>query len=335
LEEVAWEEIRETIPGAVRHAQDRGKLFFDGGEPGELLSLRAIDNAFAFVARFSGVTADVSALEMVQERVRRLDYDAALAAHARVHGEPADRSFRITTRRSGDHEFRSPDVMKYAGAAIVERFGWRVDLTQHDLEIRVDIVGDECLVGIRLSTDTLNREIRVAHSPASLKPPVAYCLVRLAQPEPGEVFVDPMCGAGTIALQRALYRPAGVVLAGDIGAEEPSLTLRNARACEAAVQVFRWDARRLPLARESVDKIVCNPPWGRRSGSHKRNRHLFPGFLREANRVLREGGRAVLLSLERRLVLRLLKRHPRLELERALPVSIAEMKPSVYCVRKT
>lgn len=201
-------------------------------------------------------------------------------------------------------------------------------------EIRVDVHDDGCLVGLRLSTDTLNRAVRVVPGPASLKPPIAYCLVRLAEPRPDGVFVDPMCGAGTIALERALHGPAGSILAGDLGRDEPGLALTNARARSLPVSVFRWDARRLPLARESVDRVVCNPPWGRRSGSHTRNRHLFPGFLRELSRVLKPGGRAVILSLERRLLLRLLDRHPRLELDRTIPVTIADISPSVYCLRK-
>ena len=45
-------------------------------------------------------------------------------------------SFRVTTRRHGEHPFSSMDVQRRADAALVERYGAPVDLTGFDLEVR-------------------------------------------------------------------------------------------------------------------------------------------------------------------------------------------------------
>src|SRR5262249_29631268 len=57
----------------------------------------------------------------------------------------------------------------------------------------------------------------------------------------------------------------------------------------------RWDARVLPLADQSVDRILCNPPFGRQLSRPEEIGPLYEQSLRECDRVLRPRGRAVFL----------------------------------------
>jgi tRNA (guanine6-N2)-methyltransferase len=57
----------------------------------------------------------------------------------------------------------------------------------------------------------------------------------------------------------------------------------------------RWDATRLPLASESVDRIISNPPFGRQLGEAHEIADLYDAMVREYDRVLRGEGRAVIL----------------------------------------
>jgi len=109
----------------------------------------------------------------------------------------------------------------------------------------------------------------------------------------------------------------------------------NVSASGASVMLWRWDARSLPFRRASVDRIVSTLPFGRRVGSHISNRHLYPRFLNEVYRVLRPGGKAVLLTLERRMMFRLLGRHPNLHLTREVRVNIGGMLPTLYVIEKS
>jgi 23S rRNA G2445 N2-methylase RlmL len=231
------------------------------------------------------------------------------------------------------HAFSSYDLMAAAGAAVQEHYGWKVDLEGFDYDIHVDLVDDRCTVGLRLTPVSLHHRSRIVHTPASVNPPLAYAMCLLAEPRDGEVLLDPMCGAGTVLVERATFGPA-LLLAGDLHPHPVEMARRNFEAFGTRVGLCRWDARRLPLPPDSVDKIVCNLPWGRRVGSRLSNQHLYPGFAREAARVLRVGGLAVVLSLEKQMLTRVVERHGWLRIERQLLISVGGLNPWIFVVRK-
>ena len=51
----------------------------------------------------------------------------------------------------------------------------------------------------------------------------------------------------------------------------------------------------LPLADHSVDRVLCNPPFGKQLSRPEEIGPLYRRFVPECDRVLRPGGRAVLL----------------------------------------
>jgi len=335
LEEVAWDEVQEKAPGAVLQRLERGRVFFGTDQDvGGLLKLRSVENLHAYVGEFAGLGCDRESLELIQQHVRQMSLDEALALYQQVVGPLPDPSFRVTASRGGTHEFRSQEVAAAAGAGVVQRYGWRVDLTGYDVEVMVDVRQDTCLVGLRLSGETMSRRSRVEHAYASLKSTVAYCMIRLLGAGAGDVFCDPMCGAGTVLVERAAYGAVGRLLGGDRDEDMLAKARVNLAAAGAAADLFRWDARRLPLRKGTVDRVVCNLPWGRRAGSHLVNVHLYPGFVRSLAAVLKGGGKAALLTLEKHLLTRLINRHPWLELTGIVPISVGGLKPSIYLVTK-
>ena len=55
------------------------------------------------------------------------------------------------------------------------------------------------------------------------------------------------------------------------------------------------DARDLPLEDASVDRIVCNPPFGKQLSTPEEIVPLYRHSVREMDRVLKPGGKAVLI----------------------------------------
>ena len=58
----------------------------------------------------------------------------------------------------------------------------------------------------------------------------------------------------------------------------------------------RWDATALPLPADSVDRVVSNPPFGKQLSSPEKVGPLYHGLVRECDRVLKSGGKVVLLG---------------------------------------
>ena len=337
LEPIVVDELRQRLPGANFLGAQRGRVFFSSDdEAGAALELLTIENLFAYVGQLSELPSTRDGLQAIEEWLNRLDLTSVLKLHHGLHGTPERPSFRITAQRAGDHAYNSLEVAAAAGAGVVRSCGWDVDLTGYDYDVRVYVSDDMALAGLRLSPEALHQRARVKHGAASLNPTVAHAMCRLTLPTAGEVVVDPMCGAGTILIERARLAEPGLIIGGDVHLNPLEAARANVEAAEVDAQLLQWDARHLPLARASVDTVFCNLPWGRRIGSHGTNRHLYPGFVRELVRVLRPGGTAVLLTQEKRLITRLLaKSSRRLQLVREDHLSLSGTHPAIYLVQRT
>jgi tRNA (guanine6-N2)-methyltransferase len=335
LESVVADEIAERIPAAELRAATRGKLFFAASAPPQqALDLMTIEHLLGYLGELTDLPAGREGLAVIEEWAAGLELDAALASFHLLHGEPARPSFRITAYRSGSHDYNSQEVSAAAGAGVIRSRGWGVDLTGYDYDIRVYVIGGTALAGLRLSPEPLHQRARVRHAAASLNATVAHAMCRLIAAGPGEIVVDPMCGAGTILVEQARLQPPHLLIGGDFFTQPLQAARENLVAADVDGALLQWDARRLPLRRGSVDAVICNLPWGRRIGSHLVNRHLYPGFVRELRRILRPGGKAALLTQERRLLLRLLEKSRRLTLLEERLLSLSGMQPAIYLIQR-
>jgi 23S rRNA G2445 N2-methylase RlmL len=182
---------------------------------------------------------------------------------------------------------------------------WRPAEENASVEVWLTIHGAMAICGLRLSDRTMrHRTYKVEHLPASLRPTVAAAMVRLANLKPGAIVLDPMCGAGTLLAEALLFAkshrgPGGepwpvTVLGGDLDAAHARAAAAN--LCRLGeVRPTTWDARQLPIEDESVDRILCNPPFGKQLASPEEIGPLYRQAVREMDRVLRSDGRAVLI----------------------------------------
>ena len=214
---------------------------------------------------------------------------------------------------------------------------WRNVEDGSHLEFWVQLLDRSALVGLRMTDRTMrHRDYKVANLPASLRPTIAAAAVLLSKPTDTDIFLDPNCGAGTILLERALERPHGMLLGGDIQNRAVSATLENFGHQHKPWEIKKWDATALPLDDASVTRVVTNPPWGHQISAGRKPSEYYKKSLREIERVLSPWGRAVLLTSEGRALQNGLKSCDALKIDEQIrDISVLGRRADLYSLIRT
>jgi len=225
-------------------------------------------------------------------------------------------------------------ALRDAAAADLARVGARLEATRASLTADVVLVSERPLLGIRVLSDAPgHRPLPEGGLPASLNATLAAAMVRLTAPTPDDIFLDPLCGAGTLLRERALAGPYARLIGGD--RERRAITLARANLAGLSdLTLRRWDATALPLPDASVDKAALNPPYGRRAGSHEGNTRLYPAVMGELARVVRPGGLVAWITTERRLTTALLREQNAFAREDEIPVETGGLRATIYLLRR-
>jgi len=332
---VARELARRTVPDRA------GMTIFSAPRPDALRLIRTAEDIFAMVGYRHSVKRGADMLDRVRQVAREAPYvDHALDAHVRITpGSHAGRrlNFRVVARMTGEQDFRRVDVERAVARGITERgdHRWRPSEDAADVEFWTTMLGDELIIALRLSDERMrHREYKVAHLPGSLRPSVAAALAWLSEPDGDDVVLDPMCGTGTVLIERAHLGRHRLLIGSDRDSEALAAAHANVGPRYKPIELHPWDATALPLDDSSVSKIITNLPWGIKHGSHGDNRRLYPRMFEEFKRIIRKGGLMVMLTAETGLMSELARRGV-LRAEKILRVSILGAPASVYVCRAT
>ena len=345
LEEIADQEVAAAIAdarltGEWRWFDERSSLleYRAGPDPDRWFRLGVVEDVFALVAHVRGLGADrggLGALAAATLSAKR--FESAIDALAAVRGH-APRSYRVVARKSGAHEYRRVDAQRAVEGVVRTRFPWlRLVPDDADMELWLTIIGREALLGVRLSTNQMRgRAHAFASLPASLKPTLARAMVRLSEPRLAETVLDPFCGAGTLLIERALAGPRAALLGGDRDDEAVAKARANASAAGIHAEIRAWDALALPLEDGSVDVILANPPFGKRVAIDTGDPAAFYGLLMaELYRVLRPGGRLVVITSQTEAFLRAARRASSpFAMRRRVPVLVRGERAAIFAAKK-
>jgi len=303
LEEVAADEITRDLGGAVKKS-GRGIVAFRVPRlDGDLLKLRTVEDVYLLAWGTDELTYRAADLDKIRQWTRKVKWDQLLQYHHSIHPKPKGKpTYWLVTQMTGEHAYRRIDARKALADGLTGVFpaSWKAQEENASVEVWLTIHGEQAVCGLRLSDRTMrHRTYKAEHVQASLRPSIAAAMVRLAGTGPEMVVLDPMCGAGTIlAEQVQLSRQRGgarvTVWGGDNDLNALRAAAANLKRFNPDVLVH-WDAKRLPLPHASVDRIICNPPFGRQLSSPDEIGPLYRRAIAEWDRVLKPGGRAVLL----------------------------------------
>ncbi len=225
--------------------------------------------------------------------------------------------------------------------AISQATGLRVDPDEGDLLLRIrpaewQAEGWEVLA--RLTPRPLSaRAWRVCHLPGGLNATLAAAMVQAAGVKASDRVCDPMCGSGTLLIERLLAGPAASALAFDLSARALACCRDNLQAASlgSMATLTQGDASKLNVAGASFDLVLCNPPWGDAVGAHRHNQLLYPALLTELARITTPGGRLALLSHEVRLLQQLLDNAPYWHIQHSIRVFHGGHYPRFYLLERS
>jgi tRNA (guanine6-N2)-methyltransferase len=286
-----------------------GMTIFSAPRADPLSAARTLEDVFALVGYREGLATAPATLEKVRTAAHEAPY-VEEALEARVRMTPGSRAgrklgFRVIARIAGEHEFRRLDFQRAVERGIADRgdHSWRVAGDDADVEFWATLLGAEMFLAVRLVDERMrHREYKVAHRPGSLRASVAAALGWLSQPGADDCVVDPMCGAGTILIERAHLGRYAMLAGFDRDPGAIAAAHENIGPRYRPIGLARGDALRLPLGNGAATHLVTNLPWGTKYGSHGENRRLYPRLVEEFARVVRPGGRLVMLTAERMLM---------------------------------
>ena len=307
LEAIAADEITRDLGGDVRKS-DRGLVMFRVEDiTPALLKLRTVEDVFLLAWGTDSLTYRAVDLKQIRHwTANEADWPQLLRLHHAVHPKPKGKpTYHLVAQMIGTHAYRRIDAKKEMAAGLAGVFpaSWRPAEEDAAVEVWLTINGKTAVCGMRLSDKTMrHRTWKEEHLPASLRPTMAAAMVRLAGAAPGDIVLDPMCGAGTIIgeqIELSKQRKAGrvEVLGGDMDKSALRAAASNLKRVGPAL-LAHWDASRLPLAAASVDRVISNPPFGKQLASPEEIGPLYRAMVRECDRVLKDAGRAVFLVSE-------------------------------------
>lgn len=249
--------------------------------------------------------------------------------------EPEGVRFRVTTRRTGEHGFTSEEVQREAGAGVRARALREVSLKEWDVNLRVDVRGDQCLIGVQLTREPLTRRHSrpfLAHM--SLQSNIAWALLRLARPERDaspDAVLDPFCGSGTILLEAGAMWPDARLYGSDTSEESAAGMRSNLAAAGLSGEARVGDARAIAAVWEGrrFDTVVSNPPFGRRIGPNMSFESLFGDVLDGLLELTDPGARVALLVYKRGAFNRALRNRPAYVLRHARVVELGGLHPCI------
>jgi len=302
-----------------------GKIVFGyKGDIKNLREIRSVKEIYLFLTSFRKEKEEFS---------KKLD-KINLSSLFSLFGKEKNFSFFLNLRELKD--FTQQSELSLALKQWLSKKTLWTSLSQgYNVEFKIFPVGKNLFLVLKL-VDFLNftREWRKFLMPASLDPTLAYLMCILSGVSKNDIFLDPTCGSGTIVIERSFAGPCDRIIGSDIDKKVIEHAKKNIKLANKKIEIYNWDAKNIPLEKKSVTKIVANLPYGRRIGSHRSNLELYSLFIKELNRIMKEDGRAVLLTQEKNLLIDSVRKEKELLIKETITVKIGGIQPDIFILEK-
>ncbi len=235
-------------------------------------------------------------------------------------------SFRVIISKENELQHIAPLQLRKLENIFSKKLKLPVDRANPDIEVWfLERSEGYTFCGIRLtkkpSTDKYLQK-------GALRPELAWILCYLSEPKKTHIFLDPFAGHGSIPFACTNF-PNTKIIASDNNTEKIALLKQKVKEKNKKIEVQNWDATKLPLKNNSVDAIVTDPPWGI---FEKENiEELYEKVFVEFARVLKPSGTFVILTAQKELMEKLIKKYNNLFLlKEKYDILVSGKKAGVY-----
>jgi len=186
-------------------------------------------------------------------------------------------------------------------SSIAEKVEGRVSLDSPDREVTAYVGKDGAKTYLAITTPRSMRQgwatrrprSRAFFHPSAIFPKLSRALVNLSGVQPGEAFLDPFCGTGSLLIEASIIgaEPVGIDLARKMvrGARRNSI-----KYGQPWLGLVRADSRRLPI--REVGAVGTDIPYGRASSAGGlKSSEILRSLVEGAPAVLREGRKLVVM----------------------------------------
>jgi 23S rRNA G2445 N2-methylase RlmL len=209
-------------------------------------------------------------------------------------------NYAVFVKQDRDYELYRKDLAAPLVNFLATNFQHWILREPADVELWYLISDGRGILGLRLTDITFRqRKYRTDERAGSLRPTIAAALVVLGRPGPIDYVVDPMCGSGTILIERALSGAAAEIHGNDIDSAAVELAKESAAAAKVKIPVTRLDAMSegfLKLHRGKVTNLICNLPFGKQFNAGEDRGALYREALGAWKELLAPGGVMTLLT---------------------------------------
>jgi tRNA (guanine10-N2)-dimethyltransferase len=185
-------------------------------------------------------------------------------------------------------------------SSIAEKVEGKVSLEDPDREVSAYVGGGGKIyvamtmpLSMRQSWATRRPRSRAFFHPSAIFPKLSRALVNLSGALPGQTFLDPFCGTGSLLIE------ASIVGADAIGIDVARKMVRGARRNSLKygqpwLGVVRADAMRIPI--REVDAVATDIPYGRASSAGGlESSEILRSLVEEAPEIIPKRGKLVVM----------------------------------------
>ncbi len=261
--------------------------------PGDIVRLPFVHNSFAVVARLrSRGPRQLDAA--VRDLLAELQDGRGLQALVRGRSRPR---FRIVASVENKLSALAGQTLADTERTLTSLTGWSVSRAKPDVEFWFMVRREGPPMALVRLTRQKNQHRTLAKG--ELRSNLAHLLCELSEPSAEDVFLDPFCGSGAIAIARSKL-PYRAIFASDSDANHIQ-RLRKAFREQLKRRSNRFNIRRddaFALTRYTpgfVNKIVTDPPWGH-YGELDDPFGFYCRVLSEIARIMRRDGTLILVT---------------------------------------